>query len=390
MATSALIVLDDESLGLRVFGLEWLEYTLRSIAAADITHVVVVVDRVPRTLGEIVDRVRRDGLRCTLARSATELGDLFHPDETVLVVGGSVLASVDLLADLAKATDEALVCQCDADGRSFERIDVDTWWTGLATVGGARLQAVADTPGEWNAASTLLRVAVQAGVARRVVAPTALFDAQLPVEVAAFQAHAIGRERPRAGGWGSRFVIDPVADLVVRRAASHLAKSAWLGPASAIVLASVALLVAVATFERSGVVCAGLVLLASVAVASARLSAGATKSSLNLVTRLKSLVAAGAAATAIVLAWPRTNLAVALVAALAAVGLTWLCNRGVRDLLTTPRWWPDLTGQTLFIAVAAAVVPEAIGIGFAVAAVHAFVALAWLQDRVSEVLRPHR
>lgn len=387
MATSALIVLDDESFGVRLFGLDWLEFVIRRITAEGIGNVVVVVDRVPRTLGDVLDRVRSDALKCAVARSASELADLFHPDERVVLIGGTFVVSAALLSDLVEADGEYLVCASAPAGPASERIDAAAWWTGYASVSGARIGAIANAPGDWNAASMLLRSAVQSGVERRTVATTVVFDPRQPAGAAAFEARAIDRHPCAYEGWGSR-LIERAARLLARLASRHLAAAAVIGPALAIVLASAAVALGFVAIGHGAATAAGFVLLACVASRFGSLAATVTGVSIGLSRPTAILVQAAAAAALIAQTVGRGQDATALVLAIMVIATTALCRRGIAVLPSPPTWWIDLPGQAVIVVAATVVAPTMLVAALVAAAVHASVGLWWLQDRVSELLTP--
>ena len=386
MITSALIVLDDESAHVRVFGFDWLDYVIRIVAGHGIGHVVVVVDRVPSSLGDILDRTRRRGVRCNVARSTVELADLFHPDETILLIGGTRLFEKDVLSVFEEAGTERLLCASDGAGQSFERIDAATWWTGLASVSGARVRAVSTAPGDWNAGSLLMRSAVQAGVTRAVTAAFGVVDASDRSAVMAFEGATLRSQARWIEGWGS-LVIEPVARLIVRVVAPHIARAEVVTLTIAATLSLIAILVAVASFDRRVAIAAGCIVLAKVAVAVAYAAATAIGASGRTNAVLRNVVDAAAGAALIASAAPAGQGATLLVLAVLVAGLTWLCRRGVTALASPPRWWPDVAGQALLLAAATCMTPTLVAPALIVAALHASAGLVWLQDRVSELLR---
>lgn len=392
MATSALIVLDDESFRTRVLGLDWLEFTLLRLGTLGIGHVVVVVDRVPRTLGEILDRVRRAGVACTVARAAGDLTKLFHPDEIVVLVGGTVLADAALVTGVARCATETILCVGDG-ASAFERIDATSWWTGWATLRGSRMAGLEGAPDGWSAASTLLRSAVQAGVERVSVAPSALFDAASPAGLRAFEArstmHPPMRQPGRTEGWGARILVEPLARLVTRVVASRLAPAHAVASALAVVLSLAAVVVALFSLPFAGPIAAGLVIVSCVALAVARVATDVTGVTFVIDHPVRLATRGAAVAALVALALPRGGSTTPLVLALAVVALTWLCHRAGR-LLTIPVWWADLAGHALLIAVATGIAPALLAPALGIAAVHLLVCLWWWQDKVSQLLTTPR
>lgn len=390
MATSALIVLDDEFRPARVFGLDQVEFVARQIALHGIGHIVVVVDRVPRHLGAVLDRLREDGIRCSLARTTAELADLFHPDEVVLLLSGAVLCERSLLRALARTSDAHLLCVHDAPDAEFERIDAQTWWTGLAAVPGALVRAVAATPGDWDAASTLLRAAVQRGVERRFVASGAIAVTSDAAGLARFEAAEINAYRQTGDGWGSRFVAEGGARFIAQLAASRLATVGTVARIASPILALLAIVVALLSFEGRAAVAAACVVATCLTLGLGRLASVFTAAGPPKTWAKYGVIQAAAAIALLTLGVRAGDGGTSFAVAATAVALTWLARRGIEAIAIPPAWWADVAGQALLVTIATVVSPALLIVALVVAAGHAFVCLVWLQRRVSELLTQDR
>lgn len=216
------------------------EYQAGLLLAAGATHVVLLVERVPATLAQAVDRLRRSGARIEVARSLADAIDRFHPDERVLLAADGAVAAQDAVGALAQAAAPALLTIADLqDNGMFERIDAEDRWAGFALFRREDLDATARMLGDWDLCSTLLRRLVQAGAARiAAIDPTG--DRPLPPPVLATGPAAIGaveatllrRAEPGDGDWVERYVhrltAAPMIGPLIARQVDQL-HVAWAG-----------------------------------------------------------------------------------------------------------------------------------------------------------------
>lgn len=386
MATSALIVLDDEALPTRVLGIDGLEFVGRQLAREGVNHLVVCVDRVPRHLGGVLDRLRHDGVRCSLARSTIELAELFHPDEIIVLLTGTSLGDSETVRELAQAKQPSLLCVSESGRSSHERIDATTWWTGLGTISGALIRRVASVPGEWNLASTILRVAVQAGVERRCVQSCSLVDPHEARNLRRFEAMAVRHYRSDSDGWGTRLFADPVARVAGVLTAGRLARATIVARGASALLSLAAIASAFLGDDRRSTIAALCVVGAGMAGSFCRVAVGtigSRKARPDIDARLSPYAAAAAL---LAITWRAGDAGVALTLAVNVIALTWLVQRGGAVLDSSLKWWPDVTGHALVIAGATALSRDLLIGALIAVAIHVFGCLAWLQRKVSKLL----
>ncbi len=214
-----------------------LERQARLAASAGAERILVLVERVPKELLSAIDRLRREGIPIGLARSAGEAADQVDPDEELLLVADGFIGDESHVRRIAGATPFALLTVPDGqvDDR-FERIDAGSRWAGLALIDGALLRETAAMLRDWDAQSTLLRRAVQAG-ARMLSVRGEGADAQLVIAERAAdldEVHRgiVGRAASGRDDWISQYLLGPL-----ERAASRMLMKSAVTPRMVGVLA---------------------------------------------------------------------------------------------------------------------------------------------------------
>ncbi|WP_426267745.1 hypothetical protein [Sphingomonas sp. LHG3443-2] len=225
MALGALIAAQDEDDqgGLHALaplaGRTLIEYQARCAAAIGAAPIVVMVERVPPTLQTAFERLRAEGISVVPVTDAMEAAARFDPEIAVLQMADGVAPAASVLAELAEEPPPAiLTVPDDEQHRSFERIDNERRWAGLAIISSGLLSDTARMLGDWDLHSTLLRRAVQEG-ARLVPAPEGMrpFLAASETSAAAFDRHLVDSSRHRRRDWPSRFILPPVEDFLTRQ-----------------------------------------------------------------------------------------------------------------------------------------------------------------------------
>ena len=224
MALGALIAAQDEDDqgGLHALaplaGRTLIEYQARCAAAVGAAPIVVMVERVPPTLQSAFERLRSEGISVVPVTDAMEAAARFDPEIAVLQMADGVAPAAPLLADLAAEPAPAiLTVPDDEQHQSFERIDNERRWAGLAVISSSLLSDTARMLGDWDLHSTLLRRAVQEG-ARLVPAPEGMSPIRAASETssAAFDRHLVNSSRQRRRDWPSRYLLPAVEDFLTR------------------------------------------------------------------------------------------------------------------------------------------------------------------------------
>lgn len=383
MTLAALIILDDERPVTPVLGMSWPEFRMRRAVRAGARHLVVVATRVSRDVVAAIDRLRGEGLSTTLVRSAGEVADLFHPDEAVLLMGGSAVVADARLAELLLHEGPALLCVDAARANAaHELIDAKGHWVGFARIDGAQVRATTATVGDWDLGSTLMRQAI-AGRATRIF----LADGELLLD-AATPGGAIQVSRALAAtgndqwqGWGDRWLVNPLASALVAAVPGALPALAKFGPGMAVAcwIAGPLLMLR----EWSVAALAGFFIGLLVAALSRRASQAT-----GIAARAYRVMPLIRDTSAVVLisavAWP--NLAPTLLG-IGLVAFAALVDR-LHDSMTESgfSWIADRPGQAATLLVAAAFGQAGMFVGLAICAAHGLATLAFLQNRLSRVL----
>ena len=226
MAVGALIgaYQEDDSGGLRALlplaGHTVVEYQVRCAAAAGAAPVVVVVERVPQALQDSFERLRLDGIAVFPASDVQEALSRFEAGSFILVIGDGIVPPSDLVAAMAAEPDAAVaIVPDDEQHESFERIDGESRWAGVALVNAHLLGSTAAMLGDWDLQSTLLRRTLQEGAGRLraedIGGEPLLADAASDLEQ--FQRRLFIASRGIRPDWVSRYLLPPIEEFATEQ-----------------------------------------------------------------------------------------------------------------------------------------------------------------------------
>jgi len=207
------------------------EYQIRCATAAGAAPVVVIVERVPKDLQDIFERLRLDAIPVYPVGDVHEAVSRFEAGSMILLIGDGVVAPVELVAGISEDEEPAIVTvPDDEDHEGFERIDGETRWAGVAMIDAHLLSSTASMLGDWDLQSTLLRRAIQDG-ARRVPSGE-LAGGTILVEDSSqldkFQKSLMVASKAVRSDWVSRFVLPPVEDFATERLMETQVRPWWL------------------------------------------------------------------------------------------------------------------------------------------------------------------
>lgn len=237
MAVGALIgaYQEDDSGGLRALlplaGRTLLEYQVRCVSAAGAAPIVVVVERVPQALQDVFERLRLDGVSVFPVSDVHEAVSRFEAGSMILMVGDGIVASAELVAQLAEEPEPVVATVPDDDDHeAYERIDAEVRWAGVALVDAKLLGSTAAMLGDWDIQSTLLRRTIQDGALRVPVSEGvgAPLLVDRPEQLDGFQRHLLAASRGARTDWVSRYVLPPVEELATEQLMESTLRPAWL------------------------------------------------------------------------------------------------------------------------------------------------------------------
>jgi hypothetical protein len=192
-----------------------LERQVRLASAAGAAPIVIAVEKTPPELLAAIERLRGEGLKIVVARTASEAAEAVHPGDRLLLVADGLIAGESHIERLLSLDGHAILTVPDVrlDDR-YERIDADSRWAGLAVIDGEALKRTAAMLRDWDLQSTLLRRTVQGG-ARQIAVRGEAADDQLVVaereeDLVELQARIFENATGRRRDWVSRYLLAPV------------------------------------------------------------------------------------------------------------------------------------------------------------------------------------
>jgi hypothetical protein len=226
---------EDDSGGLRALlplaGRTLLEYQVRCASAAGAAPVVIVVERVPQALQDAFERLRLDGVAVFAASDVSEAMSRFEAGSMILLVGDGIAPPAELVGALASEPEPAVATvPDDEDHASFERIDAESRWAGVALVDSHLLGSTAAILGDWDLQSTLLRRTLQEGALRlpaNDVGGEPLL-AETGADLQDFQRKLVVSSRGARPDWVSRYLLPPIEEFATERLMESGVRPPWL------------------------------------------------------------------------------------------------------------------------------------------------------------------
>ena len=197
-------------------GVTLIEYQARLLMEAGAGQIIVLVARLTPELLGAVSRIGKRGVTIDAVRHMSEAAEKLHPLARVLMLADGLITTERVVATLAAEGGDTLmvVPQSDA-GAVFERVGGGQAWAGVARLDPRRMAEAARLPRDYDAQSTLLRVAEQARAVHVMLPADALAHghgierdgAALAARGRAVLAAIVSDRR----GWFDRWVLAPLA-----------------------------------------------------------------------------------------------------------------------------------------------------------------------------------
>jgi hypothetical protein len=225
---TALLILDDSDHAFTVLGVPMVEFQIRQARSQGVSHVVIMVGRLPPALLAGVDRLRREELGVDVARTVSDAIDFVHPDDRVLLIAPRLFVAAKDVRKLVQASGPAVLATAtSAETASLDIIDGGRRWTGWAAFEGAFLRDVGSTIGDWDLAPTILRQLLQrhAHVAMAEAAPAMLDKSS---DRHRFERDLLANADPVPDGLGASLISRPAARLIARVASDAGIRSDWI------------------------------------------------------------------------------------------------------------------------------------------------------------------
>lgn len=226
MALGALIAayMEDDSGSLRallpIAGRTLLEYQVRCAAAAGAAPIVILVERIPIALNQVIQQLQQDGVPVITVGDGAEAASRFEAGEMILLTADGVAPPPELLTSLAEEQEPVIVTVPDDQAhQQFERIDALSRWSGVAIIDAQTLGATAAMLGDWDLQSTLLRRSLQGGARTAPLAPEAgePLLAKTADDLADLERHLIVASRGSRRDWASRYVLPLIEEFATER-----------------------------------------------------------------------------------------------------------------------------------------------------------------------------
>jgi hypothetical protein len=200
-----------------LFGEPLLALQINHLRKLGINRFWVEVDTLPGAIVATADRLRGQGVTIDFVRSPQELSGKLNEGEILLVQSEGILADDALLTEIAQQQSPMVAT---VDGRDenerFERIDLNTRWTGLALFDKRTIDGIAALPDGWSIASSLLRQALQDNIPHKPVKQSVIQSGQLQRisdsnDVDAYTKTLLKTRASRGFGFIEKYIFGPIA-----------------------------------------------------------------------------------------------------------------------------------------------------------------------------------
>lgn len=183
--------------GLRVNGEPVVEQQLELAIAAGAQRLLVLADRRAVGLDDLVAVAGDGGLDVRIVADAPGLCSEVTAADELLVFGDALVADPVLALPLLTVSGIVTVPIEEGLAAGFERIDAESAWGGILVIPGALAERLRQLPRDCDVASSLLRIALMAGVTPRGVEPRAIGDKRWTIVRNETEAQAIEAQRLR-------------------------------------------------------------------------------------------------------------------------------------------------------------------------------------------------
>ncbi len=224
-------------------------YQISQLLLNGVEHFFIEVEELPGALVAMTERLRHRGVAITYVRSPQELTGILNDGELLLVMCDGIVADNILLKEIISSPMRYIVT---LDGREenslYERIDLNSFWAGIALLDVRSVSAIASLPEGWSIRSSLLRQALQDSVPHRPLNQNLILAKQLRRIKTNKEAEALGKELLREKAYNvNGFLESKIFAPII----ASVAPKMWKSP-----VATKALLLALPLFSISSLAAA--------------------------------------------------------------------------------------------------------------------------------------
>jgi hypothetical protein len=221
--------------------LDFVEFQINQLAKNGIKKFFLEVEELPGSLVAVADRAANIGVSVKFVRSPAELRGELEPGQLLFVLADNVFVDQELLTEIVSQKDTFILT---VDGRDdnavFERIDLNSFWTGIAMLSAVSVEAIAALPEEWSISSSLLRRALQDSVVHRPIKQEIIVAKQLCKVTSAEDANFLSKrllvaKSRETEGVVEKYVFAPMAVVIApiiwnfRSAVNAIMPLGWIG-----------------------------------------------------------------------------------------------------------------------------------------------------------------
>jgi hypothetical protein len=207
-----------------------ISHQINQLRTCGIRRFLIEIDSLPGALVALVDQVKQsdNDIIIDFIRSPQELAGALSENELLLIVSDGIIADDGLLAEIIAAPSHYIVT---LDGREensvYERIDLNSFWAGIALLDRRSIDAIAALPEGWSIRSSLLRQALQDAVPHRPLNQELVRANQLRLIKSPHDAEVLGKELLKKNarnidGWIESKLFAPII--------SNIAPKFWNSP----------------------------------------------------------------------------------------------------------------------------------------------------------------
>lgn len=209
---------------LRVAGHSVIRHQMALAFALGCARIIVLSEILSAQLSELQELAEERGVQFHVLAASRSLVSLIAPEDDLIVLGDGLLTLPHDALERINEGQGVLVLPVESGlPAGFERIDINSAWGGVMHVPGRIAAGLGDLPGDWNAPSALLRLAMQAGVRQVPIPAGAVESGRWTIIRSEAEAHAL---EPR---WLRLHTTAPNGRSPGEGLAAALVH--WLGPA---------------------------------------------------------------------------------------------------------------------------------------------------------------